>query len=109
MLNKLDIKQIYLIAICVYIFLIIYYAFIPMDKLTKYYNLAARFRDKYEQYDWHETVRRQKIYNISCVAYLSLFLFLSKNIGEVIAIYGVLVFFVLSILFAIWIGPVKKK
>lgn len=92
-MNNLDIKQIYLIAICVYIFLIIYYALIPMDKLTKYYNLAARFRDKYEQYDWHETIRRQKIYNISSVAYLIFFLFLSKKIGEVIAIYGILGFF----------------
>ena len=53
-----------------YIFARIYNIFILMDKLTQYYNLAAIFRDKYEQYEWNETVRRQKIYIFVSVIYL---------------------------------------
>lgn len=53
-----------------YIFARIYNIFILMDKLTKYYNLADIFRDKYEQDEWSETVRRQRIYIFVSVIYL---------------------------------------
>lgn len=108
-MNNLSIDHVYFITIAVYAFFFIYYCLIPKDKLPTFYNIAATFRDKFEEYDWDETIRRESVYNLTSVLYLILFFCLSKIFGKGIAVFGLLSFCVVVILFGIWIGPVKKN
>lgn len=78
-----------------------------MDRLPTFYNIAHSFRNKSEEYDWDGTIRRERVYNLTSVVYLASFFVLSRIFGKGVAIFGVLVFCVLVILFGIWIGPVK--
>lgn len=116
----LFIDKLYFTVIGTFIFLYIYFSLIPTDEknLRKFYNKHHnKIGIKYEDYDWKETIRRERTFFNVLQIYLTGFFILSKIvgewngkllIGEWIAKIGLLSCIIVALAISSWADPVKK-
>ncbi|MGO3018881.1 MAG: hypothetical protein ACTIH2_06995 [Anaerococcus sp.] len=116
----LFIDKLYCTVIGTFIFLYIYFSLIPTDEknLRKFYHRHHnRIGIKYEDYDWKETILRERMFFNILQVYLTGFFIFSKVvgewngklfIGEWIAKIGLISCFILALAISSWADPVKK-
>lgn len=103
------INKIYYIAIITFSIVLSYYLFAGKNKFPKLWGGRRGYKSKLDKYDWEETFRRDKVYLAISIPYLIVFVLLSNLFGNYLGKIGLVIFAILSIIIAIWRGPVKKK
>lgn len=103
------INIIYYIAIITFTIVLSYYLLAGGNKFPKLWGGKRGYESKLDKYDWEETFRIDKVYLAISILYLIIFVVLSNYFGDYLGKIGLLIFAILSIIIAIWRGPVNKK